>query len=357
MDSSSQASPTRSFSFMRVALTAIVLGGLCTLAAKVAANRIVEQANRKAAQSMLNWFGLTTPAPRGLDPKFSDADDDLVADPPTDPARRHSPDVLIFTFVAGLTAEEELRDWKDFIPYLSRATGKPVETAVFATTAEQLAALEDGKLHVTGFNSGAVPIAVASAGFVPVCTFGNDDGSFGIKMLFIVPAKSPVNKLEDLKGRDVTFTTQDSNSGCKAAMAALQDHELLPQRDYTLRFSGGHEASIVRVASGESDVAPVASDLLQRAIAAGAIKPDQFRIIYESERFPPVTMGYAHDLTDELAASIRQAFLDFDGHGTSLQKRLDDSQTTKFVPLSYKQDFALIRRIDAAFRDPSRRSE
>ncbi len=175
-------------------------------------------------------------------------------------------------------------------------------------------------------------------------------------MLFLVPAASSIQKLEDLKGHAITFTTRSSNSGCKAALALLQDHDLLPQRDYLWRFSQGHDESIARVATGEAEVAPVASDMLQRAIAAGTIRPEQFRIIYESEPFPPATLGYAHDLTDELAANIRKAFLDFDCHGTSLQKRFDDSQTAKFVPLSYEQDFGRIRSIDAAFRKPSRRA-
>jgi phosphonate transport system substrate-binding protein len=172
-------------------------------------------------------------------------------------------------------------------------------------------------------------------------------------MQFIVPVGSSIQKLDDLKGRTVTFTTRDSNSGCKAAIALLHDHELLPQRDYSWKFSGGHEESIKRIVAREYQVAPVASDLLQRAVTTGAVEPDQFRIIYESERFPPVTFGYAHDLTDELAADISKAFLEFDGHGTSMQKTFEDSSTSRFVPLSYKQDYALIRRIDAAFRKPS----
>jgi hypothetical protein len=57
-----------------------------------------------------------------------------------------------------------------------------------------------------------------------------------------------------------------------------------------------------------------------------------------------------------LAAGIRKAFLEFSCHGTSLQNRFDASHTTKFVPLSYKQDYALVRRIDAAFREPARRT-
>ena len=107
------------------------------------------------------------------------------------------------------------------------------------------------------------------------------------------------------------------------------------------------------IATGEFEVAPVASDVLLRAMDGGTIKPEQIRIIYESERFPPVTIGYAHDLTNDLAAAIRRAFLEFDCRGTSLEKRFEQSHTSKFVPLSYKDDYAPIRRIDAAFRTPS----
>jgi len=354
MNTTSPALPKRSFSWWRVALAVIVLGCVCTVTVKVAESWIADQSKRQNEQSILQWFELATPTPRTLDTRFVDADHDLVADAPKDPSKRRSPDVLVFSFVAGPTAEEELSDWKDFITHLSSVTGKPVETVVFASNGEQQAAMEKGTLHITAFNTGAVPAAVASSGFVPVCTFGHDDGSFGIKMQFIVPARSPIQKLEEVKNHSVTFTTPDSNSGCKAALALLQDHNLLPQRDYSWRFSNAHEESILGVAKGQYEIAPVASDLLQRAIASGLIQDDQIRIVYESERFPPATMGYAYDLTDPLAENIRKAFLEFDYRGTSLEKRFGESNTSKFVPLSYLQDYALIRRIDAAFRKPSR---
>jgi phosphonate transport system substrate-binding protein len=54
-----------------------------------------------------------------------------------------------------------------------------------------------------------------------------------------------------------------------------------------------------------------------------------------------------------LAAIIRKAFFEFDDRGTSLQKRFEDSGASKFVPLSYKQDYALVRQIDSAFRKPA----
>jgi phosphonate transport system substrate-binding protein len=257
---------------------------------------------------------------------------------------------LIFSFVAGPETEKQNADFKDFIAELTRVTGKPIETATFANIEEQTAALAKGALHVTAFNTGAVPGAVATAGFVPVCTFGGDDRSFGITMKIIVPAKSKIEKVEDLKGRTIAFTTLNSNSGCKAAVVLLQDKNMLPSRDYKWIFSADHEFSIKGVAAGEYEAAPVASDLLQRAISNGTIKPDEVRAIYESERFPPATFGYAYDLTDELAAKIRQAFLEFRPKDTSLDKRFADSHAAKFVALSYKQDFALVRRIDSAFQ-------
>jgi phosphonate transport system substrate-binding protein len=350
MDNGSQARRKSSFSLLRVSLAVVVLGTISVLAIKSAANRISEESATRNEKTILHWFELATPTTRKLDDRFSDDDHDLTADPPQDPTKRRSPDVLKFSFVAGPSAETELADWKDFIDHLSQVTGKPVETERFSNNADQETALDQGSLHVTAFNTGAVPEAVATAGFIPVCTFGRDDGGFGIRMQFIVPANSPIQKLEDVKGHSIAFTTRDSNSGCKAALALLQDNDLLPQRDYQWRFSGDHEESIKGVAAGEYEVAPVASDVLARAIGAGVVKPEQFRIIYESEKFPPVTIGYAYDLTDELAGKIRQAFLDFNSRQTSLEKRFDDSGTSKFVPVSYVQDFALIRQIDSAFR-------
>jgi phosphonate transport system substrate-binding protein len=342
-----------SFSFWRVLIAGAVLGGICVGIFKWIENGIKERSQRESERAAAHLFRLTTPTPRGLDARFSDADGDLVADPPASASARRSPEKLIFSFVAGPEAERQIIDFKDFGAELSRVIGKPVETAVFPTIEQQQAALAKGALHVTAFNTGAVPAAVASGGFVPVCTFGADDGTFGITMKIIVPTKSTIQKIDDLKGRTITFTTLDSNSGCKAAVVLLQDKNVLPSRDYKWTFSADHEFSIKGIAAGEYEAAPVASDLLQRAISKGTIKPEAIRVIYESERFPPATFGYAYDLSDELAAKIRQAFLEFKPKGSSLAKRFEDSLAAKFVAVSYKQDFALVRRIDSAFQPAS----
>jgi phosphonate transport system substrate-binding protein len=75
-----------------------------------------------------------------LDPRFNDADGDLVADPPKDPAAQLQPDKLIFAFIAGPDAEQDRSNWTEFTDYLSKQIGKPVEMVTFKTTEEQPAA-------------------------------------------------------------------------------------------------------------------------------------------------------------------------------------------------------------------------
>lgn len=156
----------------------------------------------------------------------------------------------------------------------------------------------------------------------------------------------------DLKGHKITFTNTTSNSGFKAPVVLfLKDFGLAPERDYTWGFSFSHDESIRGVACGELQAAAVASDMLARAEAdldeSLRVSPEQVRVIYTSERFPPAAFGYAHDLDPTLADAIRGAFLEFAWPGTSLETAFGPD-ATQFVPVSYKDDFAVIRLIDDA---------
>jgi phosphonate transport system substrate-binding protein len=78
------------------------------------------------------------------------------------------------------------------------------------------------------------------------------------------------------------------------------------------------------------------------------VPADAVRVIYTSERFPPAALGHAHDLVPELTEAIRTTLLEFEWAGTGLEAALG-SDATKFVPVSYKDDFAIVRRIDDTY--------
>jgi phosphonate transport system substrate-binding protein len=171
-------------------------------------------------------------------------------------------------------------------------------------------------------------------------------------MQIIVPADSPIQNLKDLKGRELTLTEPGSNSGFKAPLVYLSKEGLQPGRDYVLRYSNGHRESIEGIAQKTFQAAAVASDVVKRAMAdePPLIRKEQFRVIYQSENFPTAGFGYVWNLNPELAEKVKKAFFRFEWKGTGVEKEFGASDQTKFVAVSFKNDFAAVRAIDDAIR-------
>lgn len=324
-----------------VVLPAAIVG----IAAYALATRSVTTIRNETAPSILSrmFTAETMPAVNAM--SYQDANQDLVADSPDDPALCIDPQVLVFSFVAGEAESVDEPKWKELLDALAEKTGREVKYTHYVSVDEQLASLKSGAAHIAGLNTGIVPTAVQRDGFVPICTFGRADGSFGYTMQFLVPAGSTIKRLSDIRGHKVMFTRLDSNSGFKAPLVKLMDEQMMPDRDYDWGFSQGHEESIKRIADKEYEVAPVASDILARMVEQGDVKADDFVSIYQSERFPPATIGIAYNLTPELRTAIRDTLLGFELKGTGVEGEFG-SDVTKLVPVNYKDDWANTRRID-----------
>ncbi|MEO1495645.1 MAG: phosphate/phosphite/phosphonate ABC transporter substrate-binding protein [Planctomycetota bacterium] len=282
--------------------------------------------------------------------EFVDEDGDLVGDSPADEDCQQ-PETLVFSYIAGAPLDDGdgSADWVDLIAALSESTGLPVEYKAYEDLGEQLDAVLRGEVHVVGLGTGATPLAVAEAGVVPVCSPGKSDGSFGYTMKLLTPAESGVAAPDGLKGKKVGFVDPNSNSGFKAALILLlKEHGLQPERDYEWGFTGGHEVSINDLVEGVHDAAPVASDLLVKMIAEGAIEESAVTEIYESEQFPPAVIGFAHNLPATLREAISETLLGFEWNDTTVGAALEGTGAEKFVPVSYKDDWANVRRINEA---------
>jgi phosphonate transport system substrate-binding protein len=329
-------------------LVASVLLAVAVVGTWIYAQRVSRQAQSDSTseyeRSAMFLAGLDRPVNNRLDARFADADQNLVADPA--PAGV-SPDPLVFSYIAVEDAEEYAAAWQPFVDHLAKVTGRAVKyDASLTDVPSQVRALQDGKLHVTGLNSGSVSLAVNACGFVPVAVLPGDDGSGMTRMRIIVPASSPFTTPGDLRGAAMTMTDLSSNSGYKAVVVLLRsEFGLLPGRDYETRFSGSHAASIAGVRAKSVAAAAVADDMLARATAAGEISPGDYRTLYESERFPAAALGYANNLEAALAAKVTEAIRTFDWKGTTLERPLGAAHT-KFAPADYKDQWSLIRRID-----------
>ena len=284
-----------------------------------------------------------------LDDRFTDADGDLIADIPTDPAELVDPATLIFAYTPVEDPAVYADVWKGFLDHMAEVTGKDVQFFPVQSNAAQIEAMRAGRLHVTGFNTGSNPLAVACAGFRPFAMMAAEDGSFGYEMEIITYPDSGIESVEDLSGQTLAFTSETSNSGFKAPSAILKaEFDMVAGEDFEPTFSGAHDNSILGVANKDYIAASVANSVKGRMIDREVVSEDQLVTIYQSQTFPTTGYGTAHNLTPELQEAIREAFFSFEWEGSALKEEFGRNGESQFIPITFQKDWSVIRTNDEA---------
>src|SRR5262245_19501992 len=284
-----------------------------------------------------------------LDIRYCDENNDLVAEVPTAPTKWKDPATVTFTYAPVEDQAVYQRAFQPFTDFLAQCTGKPVVYHPAQSNTTEIEAMRAGRLHVAGFSTGPTGFAVNLAGAVPFAAKGTEKGPQGYHLLAIVRQDSPYRKLADLKGKRVAHTSPSSNSGHLAPLVLYPPEGLKPNEDYKPLMSGGHDKSALGVASGDYDMAGVASDVFERMVARGTLKPDDFRIIFTSPLFPTSSFAYAHDLHPDLARKIRGCFFAFD-FPPSMRKEFNGDD--RFFPITYKDTWKVVREIAEASGTP-----
>jgi phosphonate transport system substrate-binding protein len=306
-----------------------------------------------AATAMLGLAGAAAAqanCPRGtLDARFCDANGDLVADAPTDRSKWIDPPTLIFAYTPVEDPAVYAKVWDGFLKHMEKVTGKRVQFFPVQSNAAQIEAMRAGRLHIAGFNTGSNPLAVNCAGFVPFTIMARANNTFGYEMEIITYPGSGVNKVEDIRGKTLAFTSQTSNSGFKAPSALLKaEFKMEANKDFKPAFSGKHDNSVLGVANKDYPAASIANSVMKRMISRGVIKADQVKTVYKSQTFPTTGYGYVYNLKPELAKKIQEGFFTFQWEGSALKKEFEKSGEAKFIPITYKSHWDVIRKIDAA---------
>ena len=284
-----------------------------------------------------------------LSDRYTDADGDLIADIPEDSSEWLDPDTLIFAYTPVEDPAVYADVWQEFLDHMAEVTGKNVQFFPVNSNAAQIEAMRAGRLHVAGFNTGANPIAVACAGFRSFAMMAAADGSFGYEMEIITYPGSGIGSVEDIRGKELTFTSETSNSGFKAPSALLKgEFDMIAGEDYDTSFSGAHDNSVLGVANKDYIAASIANSVKARMIDRDVVSEDQLEVVYQSQTFPTTGYGTAHNLHPDLQDKIKEAFFSFDWEGTKLLEEFEKSGEAQFVEITFKDDWEVIRTIDAA---------
>lgn len=301
-----------------------------------------------ATTALAMTLTLSAKAEFGLDSRYSDDDGDLIADIP-EAGEQVDPGTLIFAYTPVEDPAVYAEAWSDFLTHMTAITGKKVQFFPVQSNAAQIEAMRAGRLHIAGFNTGSNPLAVACAGFRPFTMMASADGSFGYEMEIITYPGSGIEKVEDIKGGKLAFTSETSNSGFKAPSAILKaDYDMAAGTDFEPVYSGKHDNSILGVANKDYPAAAIANSVLKRMVSRDVVSADQIVSIYKSQTFPTTAYGIAHNLNTDLQDKIKESFASFDWEGSSLEAEFGKSGEAQFIPITFKEEWAVIRKIDEA---------
>jgi phosphonate transport system substrate-binding protein len=279
-----------------------------------------------------------------LNADYCDDNYDLVADTPKDADKWLDPNTLIFSYTPVETPLVYKNVFTEFLDYLAETTGKKVKWYGAESYAAQVEAMRSGRLHIAGISTGPTCFATNLAGYVPFAIMSGPQG-YGYKLQVITHVNSDIKDIKDMKGAKIAHVTPSSNSGNLAPRALFQDMGIEPGKDYEVNYSGKHDNSILGVANQDYDAAPIASSVLDRMAAKGVVNMDDLRVIWESDPFPTTSYGFAHNLDPDLARKIMYAFYSFDWTGTALEKEFKPNGFNRFLPITYKKQWKVIRTI------------
>lgn len=290
---------------------------------------------------------LVEDCPRGdLDVRYCDRDGDLVADPSSGHLLL-DPEVLVFAYTPVEDPAQFRGVWAPFLAHLEDLVDREVLFFPVQSNAAQIEAMRAGRLHVAGFNTGSVPLAVNCAGFRPLSMMARSDGSFGYEMELLTHRESDIETVDDLRGRTLAFTSPTSNSGFKAPSVLLEaEFGLVADEDFDVVFSGRHDNSILGVLQRDYEAAAVANQVIDQVLARGVGSRDDLRVLYRSVSFPTTAYGVSNRLDPAIAAAVGQAFRTFPWDGSALDEEFQEEDG--FIDITYQEHWAVIRTIDVA---------
>ena len=273
---------------------------------------------------------------------------------------------LVYAVVPAENATGVTDRFAPFVDYLSRELGTKVTLRVANDYAAVIEGQRAGNIHIGYY--GPASFSRARLTGVPTDAFVidvNSDGSKGYYSVFYVLAKSPYQKIEDLKGKNLGLVDPNSTSGNNVPRFELDKMGISDVDSYFSKvvFTGSHENAILALAQGTVDVAAnqwtsdddsTLAQMLTKGMLKNAdgtpMKKDDFRIIHKSAPIINGPYAYNSDLPEDAKAAIAKAFFDAPTKDKAAFERLSDGQKKGFHPATTKDwdgTIDLIKFVDA----------
>jgi len=246
-------------------------------------------------------------------------------------ALAHAQQVFRVTAIPDESPTELARKAGPLIKYLEARLGMKVEYTPVTDYAAAVEALVNRKVDLAWFGGFTfVQANVRSGGKVIPVAQREEDEKFRSVFITGDPA---IQKLADLKGKDVSFGSQSSTSGHLMPRSFLLQAGVDPDKDFRrVAYSGAHDATIAAVASGKVQAGALNISVWEKFIADKKVDPAQVRAFYTTPTYYDYNWTVHADMPAALREKLTQALLSLSRDSAEGREILELQRATRFVP-------------------------
>ncbi|MBC7716191.1 MAG: putative selenate ABC transporter substrate-binding protein [Pseudorhodobacter sp.] len=241
---------------------------------------------------------------------------------------------LRVTAIPDESPTELARKFEPLGKYLESKLGMKVEFTPVTDYAAAVETLVNKKVDLAWFGGFTfVQSSVRSSGKTIPLVQREEDTVF--KSVFITSKDSGITKLEDLKGKTLSFGSQSSTSGHLMPRSFLLAAKVDPDKDLKrVSFSGAHDATIAAVASGKVDAGALNVSVWNKFVEDKKVDPAEVRVFYTTPAYFDYNWTVHADMPAALREKITRAFLDLNASTPQGAEILKLQRAAKFVPTS-----------------------
>jgi phosphonate transport system substrate-binding protein len=214
--------------------------------------------------------------------------------------------VLRVSAIPDEAPTELQRKFKPLGEYLEKKLNMKVEFTPVTDYAASVEGLINHKLDMVWFGGFTfVQAKDRSKGQVVPLVQRAEDEKF--RSVFVTTNKS-INKLDDLKGKTLSFGSESSTSGHLMPRSFLLAAKINPDTDMKrIAFSGAHDATVAAVAGGKVDAGALNISVWEKLVAEKKVDPSAVRVFYTTPGYFDYNWTVRADMPAEMKKKITEA--------------------------------------------------
>ena len=240
--------------------------------------------------------------------------------------------VFKVTTIPEEAASEQIRKFGPLVKYLERKLGTKVEFVPVSDYPAAVEALVNKQVDMVWFGGFTFVQARLRSGdkIIPIAQ-REEDTQF--RSVFITQKTSGITKLEDLKGKQVSFGSASSTSGHLMPRSYLLAAGIEPERDFKrVAYSGAHDATIASVVSGRVDAAALDITVWRKFVGEKKVDTSKVDVFYTTPPYFNYNWSVHADMPAAQREKVQKALLSLSADDAEGKEVLGLARATRFIP-------------------------